>query len=199
MKKLLISGFEPFLGHKVNPTKKIVEALDGRTIGEFEITAVVLPVEFDQSAKALLEHVENHNPDVVISLGLAAGRHLITPERIAINCNDGDKDNKGYVPQDEPINEGGPDAYLSTLPIRRFVERLKEEGYPAEISNTAGTYLCNNVMYNVLDYIASGNKDMRSGFIHIPASFDLMLTNPKLPGWSNRDLLFAVELMIEEL
>jgi pyroglutamyl-peptidase len=133
---------------------------------------------------------------VVISLGLAGGRNRITPERIAINCNDGAKDNQGFTPEDQRIVKNGPDGYFSMLPIRNFVRVLEENGYPAEISNTAGTYLCNNVMYNVLHKINHEQSNCISGFIHIPASHQLALKTPGLPSWSQTDLVEAVKLMI---
>lgn len=199
MKTLLLTGFMPFLGHEINPTEQIVKKLNGKTIGNYTIRGEVLPVDFTESSKQLISLYENIKPDVVISIGLAAGRHMITPERIAINCNDGDADNNGCRYQDQPIQDSGPDAYFSTLPIRRFVDVLKENSLPSDISNSAGTYLCNNVMYNMLHHIHRTGSKTRSGFIHIPASFELSVSNSKLPGWSQRDLLFAVEKMIEVL
>ena len=199
MKKLLLTGFEPFLGFPINPTDEIVRALDGKTIGEYEVVGRILPVDFSQSAKQCLEHFNEVKPDAVLSLGLAAGRSKITPERIAINCRDGAEDNRGVKLQDSPIEEDGPAGYFSTLPIRRFVDVLLEKGLPASISNTAGTYLCNNVMYAVLHKIAQDGLDVRTGFVHIPASHELAIAHPKLPSWSGRDLESAVVAMIEVL
>ncbi|WP_017725938.1 pyroglutamyl-peptidase I [Halalkalibacterium ligniniphilum] len=199
MKTLLLTGFVPFLGHSVNPTQRVAEELDGKAIGDYQIKSAILPVEFSKSAERLIKHFEEIKPDVVISLGLAAGRHLITPERIAINCRDGEPDNQGVKLQDQSIRLDGPDGYFSTLPIRRFVDTLQKEGLPADISNTAGTYLCNNVMYSMLDYIKEKELNTRAGFIHIPASFELTVINNKLPGWSHHDLVKAVKKMIEVL
>lgn len=199
MKTLLLTGFIPFLDNKINPTEKVVKELNGKEIGGYIVKSAVLPVDFSESSKELISLYEQVKPDVVISLGLATGRHMITPERIAINCNDGEPDNTGLQLQDQCIQLDGPDAYFSTLPIRRFVQILNDSGLPAKISNTAGTYLCNNVMYNMLHYINKNDHDVRSGFIHIPASFELSVINSKLPGWSHRDLVFALEKMIEVL
>lgn len=198
MKKLLLTGFVPFLTHKINPTEEIAKALDGQKIGNYEISGRVLPVDFAASSQELFKHFEEVKPDVVISLGLAAGRSLITPERIAINVNDGAADNNGIKLEDALIKEDGPDAYFSTLPIRSFVNGLREAGLPAKISNSAGTYLCNNVMYNMIHKIKEDNLDVRSGFVHIPASHDLALTEPQ-PSWSQTDLLEAVKVMINAL
>ncbi|WP_408007857.1 pyroglutamyl-peptidase I [Pseudalkalibacillus sp. A8] len=199
MRKLLLTGFEPFLDHGVNPTELIVKKLDGKTIGGYQVIGRVLPVEFDRSAEVLLGYVQELEPDAVFSLGLAAGRDKITPERVAINVNDGVRDNKGQVPVDEPIVEDGPDAYFSTLPIRKMVNTLKERGIPAEISNTAGTYLCNNVMYSVRHYLEKQGKSIPAGFIHVPASFELSVENIRLPGWPLETIRKAVEIAIGEL
>lgn len=199
MKKLLLTGFVPFLDNPINPTEEIVKALEGQIIAGFEVVGRVLPVDFAESATQCLKHVDEVSPDVVISLGLAAGRSKITPERIAINCRDGEPDNSGVRLQDAPIDENGPAGYFSTLPIREFVNASIEKGYPAAISNTAGTYLCNNVMYSVLHKIEQEQLPMRAGFIHIPASHELALQKSGIPSWSLADLTAAIRAMIEEL
>ncbi|MFS0865460.1 pyroglutamyl-peptidase I [Fredinandcohnia sp. 179-A 10B2 NHS] len=199
MKKLLLTGFVPFLDLPINPTEEVVKALDGKTIGGYQIVGKILPVEFAESAKQCIEHFEAEKPDVVISLGLAAGRNKITPERIAINCRDGAADNSGVKLQDAPIEEAGPAGYFSTLPIRQFVDASVEKGYPAVISNTAGTYLCNNVMYSLLHKIEQEQLPVRAGFIHIPASHELALKKQSLPSWSQGDLTQAITAMIEVL
>ena len=188
MKKLLLTGFEPFLHYTVNPTMKIVEELDGLEINGFKIVGSILSVNFQSSGKELIHLLEKEKPNVHISLGLAAGRYKITPERVAINVKDGDKDNEGNRPIDEPIQLDGELGYFSTLPIRKMVDRLIEKGFPSEISNTAGTYLCNNVMYEGLRYAQATNGAMLSGFIHIPASHELAIQHGKVPSWSHEDL-----------
>lgn len=197
MTKILVTGFEPFLDYKINPTMQIVEELNGKKIDCYDIVGRILSVDFQQSAEQLKHHIEEVKPQIIISLGLAGGRFKVTPERIAINVKDGEPDNNGYTPVDERIHEEGADAYLTNLPIRSMVNRLQAEGYPAEISNTAGTYLCNNIMYEGLAY-AQQHEGVRAGFIHIPASFELAIQHGKIPGWSIRDLVAAVQLCIEE-
>jgi pyroglutamyl-peptidase len=200
MKKLLLTGFEPFLDFSINPTETIVKELDGQKVGNYEIKGLHLPVDFGLAPKKIVEAVAEENPDAVISLGLAAGRTAITPERIAINCQDGEPDNRGVTLEDNAIEENGSDGYFSTLPIRRMVNRLKEAGYPAAISNTAGTYLCNNVMYSVLHELKSSGKKIPAGFVHIPASHALAAASKKsMASWSDGDLLQAITLIIEEL
>ncbi|MFJ8065003.1 pyroglutamyl-peptidase I [Psychrobacillus sp. NPDC096426] len=196
MKKLLLTGFEPFLSFSVNPTMRIVGELNGLELAGYEIVGRVLPVDFASSGTELLTHIEEIDPDVVISLGLAGGRYKITPERIAINVKDGAADNEGHIPIDESINLEGEPGYFTTLPIRQMVNKLLEEGFPAEISNTAGTYLCNNVMYEALHYAKTTKPDMKAGFIHIPASHELAIQHGKIPSWSHEDLKRSVEICI---
>ena len=176
---------------------EVVEALDGKVIEDYEIFGRIMKVDFNESAKQLKEYIHEVQPDIIISLGLAGGRYKITPERIAINIKDGEPDNNGFAPVDEKIHADGEDAHLSSLPIRRMVESLNKEGFPADISNTAGTYLCNNIMYEGLSY-AKQQGDVLAGFIHIPASFELAIQHGKIPGWHMRDLIDGVELCIKE-
>jgi pyroglutamyl-peptidase len=199
MKKLLLTGFEPFRDYSINPTMKIIEELNEKIIGDVKVVGKLLSVDFKQSGNQIIQYFEEVKPDFVISLGLAGGRYKITPERIAINCNDGDQDTRGYRPIDEPIIEDGPDGLFSTLPIRKMVEELQKQGYPAEISNTAGTYLCNHVMYRMLHYIQEKKLEVQSGFIHIPASHELALKHGKIPSWSHQDLLKSIEICIQIL
>jgi pyroglutamyl-peptidase len=199
MKTLLVTGFEPFLAFTVNPTMKIVEELNGQQIGGFQIVGKTMTVDFESSGNQLISLIKEIKPDAVISLGLAGGRTKITPERIAINIKDGAADNEGHAPRDEVIQSDGPAAYLSTLPIRSMVEKLNELGYPASISNTAGTYLCNNVMYEGLHYINKNNLDIPSGFIHIPASHELAIQHGNIPSWSHEDLRESIVTCISML
>ncbi|WP_423800946.1 pyroglutamyl-peptidase I [Neobacillus sp. SAB-20_R2A] len=199
MKTLLLTGFEPFLSFTINPTMRIVEELNGQEVGGYKIHGEILSVDFKKAGKQLLEHLEAIKPDAVISLGLAGGRFKITPERIAINVNDGEPDNSGNTPVDEAIQAEGADGYMTTLPIRTMVNQLKEAGLPAEISNTAGTYLCNHVMYQSLHYAKTQNKKMPSGFIHIPASHELAIQHGKIPSWSHEDLKRGIYTCIQVL
>ncbi|MGP4077664.1 pyroglutamyl-peptidase I [Halobacillus sp. K22] len=199
MKKLLLTGFEPFLNFAFNPTESIVEYLDGRTIGNYTIHGVVLPVDFNRSAEELITHYHHINPDAVITLGMAAHRKTITPERVAINIKDGAPDNDGYVPEDEPIQEDGADAYFSELPIKNMVACLREKGIPAEISNTAGTYLCNNVMYSLLHELHQTEKKIPAGFVHIPASFEIAMVDSEMPAWPLSTLQEGIETIIQTL
>ncbi|MGB6408848.1 MAG: pyroglutamyl-peptidase I [Planococcus donghaensis] len=199
MRKLLLTGFEPFLEYTVNPTMKVVEALDGKTIGNYQVVGKIMPVDFNSSGEFLLKFIEKENPDAVISLGLAAGRYKITPERIALNIKDGDADNEGNKPVDEPIRQEGEAAYMSTLPVRKMVDHLLTNGLPAEISNTAGAYLCNNVMYEGLHFAKHKKPTLKTGFIHIPASHELAIQHGRIPSWSHEDLVKGIQICIEVL
>lgn len=195
MKKLLLTGFEPFLQFPMNPTEQIVNNLHGKVIGEYTVESIVLPVDYSESEKQILEKIKELSPDAVISLGLAAGRFKITPERVAINVKDGAADNQGVALEDEPIAIDGDDAYFSRLPIRQMVNALKENQLPSEISNSAGTYLCNNVMYAVLKNV----PNIPAGFIHIPVSHEMAIIDGKYPSWSMHDLQRAIIICIESL
>lgn len=197
MKKILLTGFEPFLQFKSNPTMDIVSALNGVIMDGFEIIGKTFVVDFQQSAKQFNEAVQEVQPHIILSLGLAGGRSKITPERIAINVKDGVADNNGYTPIDEVIYPGEADGYFSTLPIREITNALKEAGIPASISNTAGAYLCNNIMYEGLRY-AKSQKSVMSGFIHIPANFEIAIIEGKVPGWHQRDLLEGITIAVQQ-
>ncbi|MGI8315960.1 pyroglutamyl-peptidase I [Halobacillus mangrovi] len=197
MKKLLLTGFEPFLDFSINPTQKIIRDLDGEMINGFRISGRVLSVDYEKSGDELLRHIEEVQPDAVLSLGLAADRHKITPERIAINCDESkERDNRGNTPSGKSIIENGPDGIFSTLPIKRIVDDLNTAGLPAEISNTAGTYLCNHVMYQGLYYFQQQETEIPCGFIHTPASHELAVEHRDLPSWSQADLTEAVKQVI---
>ncbi|QAS53628.1 pyroglutamyl-peptidase I [Halobacillus litoralis] len=200
MKTLLLTGFEPFLDFAVNPTKEIVETLNGEMINDYLINGKILAVDYNESGEEMVSFIEKVQPDAVLSLGLAAGRHKVTPERIAINCNASkENDNEGNTPDGDPIIAGGPDGVFSTLPIKVLVEGLNNKGYPAEISNTAGTYLCNHVMYQAIYNFRKLDEDVPAGFIHLPASHELAIQHGNLPSWSQTDLTEAVREMIKVL
>ncbi|MEH6937144.1 pyroglutamyl-peptidase I [Bacillus sp. JJ664] len=197
MKTLLLTGFEPFLNFPINPTENIVKKLDGQTIGKYKIIGKILPVDFQSAGDLLIKFYHEINPNAVVSLGLAGGRFKITPERIAINCNDGAADNQGNKFIGKKIDEKGPDGLFSTLPVQAIVDYLNENKMPAEVSNSAGTYLCNNVMYQMLNELKKKEISIPSGFIHIPASHELVVLQKNLPSWSQSDLTNAIKLALE--
>lgn len=194
--KVLLTGFEAFLGMDSNPTEHIATKLNGQFIHGREVIGKVLPVDFYQSKDTLISYINTYKPDTIISLGLAVGRNRITPERVSINCMDGEPDNVGHIYTDQKIATNGPAAYFSTLPIRKITETLQEQSIPAEISNTAGTYLCNQIMYTSRHYIETNQLQTIAGFIHIPAHHQLALNKPSLPSWSLNELIEAIEIII---
>ncbi len=184
---------------KKNPTVEIAQYLNGKTIDEYEITSRILTVDFNHSGQEMVKAIEEVKPNVVVALGLAGNRRHITPERIAVNCNDGPEDNQGYKPSGEKIVDDGPDGYFSTLPIYEMVGIMKQHGYPASISNSAGTYLCNHVMYQALHYAKTTGLVDQAGFIHIPPSHEMAIEQPQLASWSQTDLNNAIELCLSKL
>ncbi|RSD26644.1 pyroglutamyl-peptidase I [Mesobacillus subterraneus] len=200
--KVLISGFVPFGKMSINPTEELLKEAERFEIEDVEISTILLPVNYDECAGELIARMEEVKPDVVISCGLAAGRTSITPERIGINVKDtgsGDPypDNKGNIPVDEVIDEQGPDGLFSTLPNRQIERNLKEENIPAAISNSAGTFICNNTLYAVLNHISKNDLPIKAGFIHFPASAEMAARNPSLPSLPLEMMTKALKVIVE--
>ena len=168
--RLLLTCFGPFPGVPVNPIQRITAVLVTELAGEHEIILKELPVSYAGSSAALAECLSENSYDAVISLGVAVGRSRISIERVALNLDDANiDDNDGVRLQDAPIASEGPTAYFSTLPVRALYESAHAAGYPVEISDTAGTYVCNHVMYTVQHLLAEHNEKTPAGFVHIPA------------------------------
>lgn len=166
MKKLLITGFDPFDGASVNPSWEAVKLLPDR-IGEYELCKLQIPTVFGLAPRTVLEKAAEIQPDVIISVGQAGTRKAVTPERIGINVRDARiTDNAGISPKDEPIAVEGPDGIFSTLPLKAMIGAINDAGLPGAISNTAGTFVCNDVLYSLLHHYAGTN--VRCGFIHVP-------------------------------
>ncbi len=166
--KILITCFDPFGNMPVNASKEVLDKID-ETKFDAEIYKIEIPTIRYQSLEKVQKAIEELHPDVVISLGQAGGREDITIERVGINVDDFRiPDNGGNSPQDEPIYIDGPDAYFSTLPIRKMVNAIKENNIKASISNTAGTFVCNHVLYGTRYYLARHYPNTKSGFIHVP-------------------------------
>jgi len=168
MRTVLLTGFEPFGGEKINPSGEIARALDGRVRQQRRITGAVLPCVFGASKVELRRLVRALRPELVICLGQAGGRAQVTPERVAINIDDAAMpDNAGAQPVDERIEARGPAAYWSTLPIKAIVAALRRQKIPAAVSQTAGTFVCNHVFYELMHLLRS-RRGARGGFIHVP-------------------------------
>ena len=168
---IIVTGFEAFGGHPSNPSEEIAKAVDGRVIGGQTVHATILPVHHMDAARAAARLLAEHDPVAVLHVGLAAGRARLALERVALNVMDYEcPDNAGYQARGEACVAGGPAAYLSTLPLSSILEALRREGIPAYLSNTAGTYLCNQTLYSTLHAIASQGHQARAGFMHVPLS-----------------------------
>ena len=166
--KILVMGFTPFGGELINPSWEAVKRLPER-IGEMAITKREIPTEFDAACAALRAAMDELRPDAVLSVGQYGGANGIRVERVAVNLRDARiADNAGAKPVDEPVVPGAPDAYFVTLPTRRIVEKLREQDIPAQLSYSAGTFVCNNLLYCALHESAQGYPAMRCGFIHVP-------------------------------
>jgi pyroglutamyl-peptidase len=169
VRTILVTGFEPFGAHSVNPTEGLAKAVDGRHVGDFTVVSAVLPVHHVDAATRLGALLGEANPEAILHLGLAGGRARIALERVAVNVMDYEvADNAGFRASGEPCVPGGPTAYFSTLPVRAMLQALLDEGIPAYTSNTAGTYLCNQTLYGTLHAVRSMPRPPRVGFMHFP-------------------------------
>ena len=195
--KILITGFDPFGGESINPALEAVKKLP-TTILNSEVIKIEIPTVFEKSLKKIEENIIKHNPDVVISVGQAGGRFGITPERVAINIDDARiKDNEGNQPIDIKIFEDGENAYFSNLPIKAMVKEMTDNGIPASVSNTAGTFVCNHVMYGILYLIDKKYPNIKGGFIHVPYIPSQVVTKPNNPSMSIDDIAKGLELCIK--
>lgn len=198
MKKLLLTGYEPFLKFKTNPTQAAVESLEGKIIGDYKIIGRVYPVAFKEINSLIEQDIEAVEPDAVLSLGLASGISSVHLERIAINTIDGREDNTGFKPNGEKIYENGADGLFSKLPLKQLETALLNENIPVNISNSAGTYLCNNLMYSELYYLQQKKLDIPAGFVHVPPSHEIGIAQ-RVPSWPQEDITRAVHIIIENL
>lgn len=166
MKKLLVTGFDPFGGQSVNPAWESVRSLPDMLYG-WEIFKLQVPTVFGTGAGCVIRAIESIHPDAVLCIGQAGGRKGVTPEAVAVNLRIGTRpDNAGNAPMFAPVIPDGPAAYFSTLPVRSMTDALKDEGIPGGISLSAGAYVCNDLFYSVSHHTATTN--CRAGFIHVP-------------------------------
>lgn len=163
---VLITGFEPFGGQSINPSWEAVSALPER-VGSCSLEKLRLPVEYGEAARRVLEKARELSPQVILCVGQAGGRDAVTPEVIGINLREASiPDNAGAAPAGTPIDPHGPDGLFSTLPVREMVEAIREKGIPARLSYSAGAYVCNDLMYTLLNHFRG--TDTRVGFVHVP-------------------------------
>lgn len=196
---ILITGFDPFGGECINPALEAVKALPNKILG-VTIDKLEIPTVFYDSAEKIKEEMKKKQYDVVVNIGQAGGRFHVTPERVAINIDDARiPDNKGNQPIDQKIQEDGKSAYFSTLPIKAMVEHIQKAGYPASISNSAGTFVCNHVMYQTLYLIEKEYPKTKAGFIHVPYIPEQVLTKPNQPFMHIKEITLCLEKAIEAI
>ncbi len=172
MPTVLLTGFEPFDGASTNSSWEAVQLVAHEWNGTALLVTACLPVEFGRAGDTLVALIDRHSPDVIIATGVAGGRTKVTPERVALNlANATIPDNAGAQPVDGAIVTGGPDAYFTRLPLRDTIDRIVAAGIPAELSLSAGTYVCNDTMYRMLHHLAT--RPTISGFIHVPDASEL--------------------------
>lgn len=179
MKKLLITGFDPFGGESINPAWEAVRLLPD-VIRDFELVKLEIPTVFGAAAQVVIDKAEEIHPDAIISVGQAGGRAAVTPEMVGINLRYASiPDNMGALPCDIPIAEGSPAAYFSTLPVRAMAKAICDAGLPGAVSYSAGSFVCNDVLYSLLHHF--DGTEVRAGFIHVPFLPEQTADKPSLP------------------
>ncbi len=201
MKKILLTGFEPFGGESINPSWELARALSGEIIDDAKVVALQLPCVFGESLRQLDEALQRIRPIAVLAIGQAGGRCDLSLERVAINVDDARiPDNAGAQPIDEPVMPGGPAAYFSTLPIKAIVQGLRAAGYPASVSQTAGTFVCNHVFYGLQHRLSQLRQlqgcAIRGGFMHIPYLPEQAARHPGAPSLPLPTLVAATRLAL---
>lgn len=197
MKTILITGFDPFGEEPINPAYEAVKRLPD-TINGVSIIKKEIPTVAYKSIDKTIEYIKEYNPDVVINVGQAGGRYTISPEKVAINLNDFRiKDNEGNQPLDSKVIEDGENAYFTTLPVKAMVKYMNDADIPASLSYTAGSFVCNHVMYGILDYVKKNNLEIKSGFIHIPYMSSQVIYKKNQPFMSLSELTLGLEKSLE--
>ncbi|HFI0255622.1 TPA: pyroglutamyl-peptidase I [Streptococcus suis] len=194
--KIVVTGFDPFDKEVINPALEVVKQLPDRIAGA-EIIKLQVPTVFHKSAAVLEDKMRECQPDVVLCIGQAGGRAELTPERVAINQDDARiADNEGQQPIDVPIREDGKTAYFSTLPIKAMVEAIRQAGLPASVSNTAGTFVCNHLMYQALYLAEKEFPRTKAGFLHIPFLPEQVVNKSGVASMSLADMVKGVTVAI---
>lgn len=197
--KILLTAFDPFGGDKVNPALEAVKLVSD-TVAGAEVIKLEVPTVFKKSIDKVAAAMQEHQPDAVLCIGQAGGRYALTPERVAINLDDARiRDNEGNQPIDIPIFEDGKPAYFASLPIKAMVQAIKEAGLPASVSNTAGTFVCNHLMYGVLYHIEKSFPGMRGGFMHVPYIPQQVVNLADTPSMSMTDIAKGIEAAISAI
>jgi len=197
--KILVTGFDPFGDDTINPAIEAVKLLPDE-INDVEIVKLEIPTVFYKSSDVVSEAIKEENPDYVLNIGQAGGRAELTPERVAINMDDARiEDNEGQQPIDKVIREDGKEAYFSKLPIKAMVNYMKEENVPASVSNTAGTFVCNHIMYQTLYLTMEEYPEVRAGFMHIPFLPEQVLDRPDTPSMALDDIVRGITAALQAI
>ena len=200
--KVLITGFDPFGGESVNPAYEAVKLLPDTIVGA-QIIKLEIPTVFSKSGPAVEAGIQEHQPDIVINVGQAGGRSCVTIEKVAINLADARiPDNAGEQPVDEVLQKDGENAYFATIPVKAIVQNVREHGIPCHVSYTAGTYVCNCVMYNVLYMAAKKYPNIRAGFIHVPFAAEQAVDKANGMAFMSLDMIaksleYAIEATVQ--
>lgn len=190
--KILLTAFEPFGGNSINASREAAALVTAPE--DVELVRAVLPVTYGEADRALRELIGAERPDAVLCTGVAGGNSRIAVERVAVNLRDCARpDNAGVILEDVPIRKDGPAAYFATLPVKRIVRAIDEKGIPVALSNSAGTYLCNNVMYRALEACSAGAVPVPAGFIHLPAAPGEYPDRPDIPTLASGTAAQALE------
>ena len=199
VQRVLVTGFEPFGGETINPSWDVAQALHGQVRSGAGITAVQLPCAFATALPALRAAIRRHRPQLVISLGLAGSRSAISLERVAVNlCDARIPDNAGAQPVGLPVVAGGPAAYFTRLPVKALLQRLQAAGLPAELSLSAGSFVCNQVMYGLLHALRR-QPGVAAGFIHLPPLPAQAVAHPGSRPLALAEQVRALELVVDAL
>ncbi len=197
--KLLVTAFDPFGGEAINPALEAVKQIR-ETLGPIVVVKQEVPTVFGKAIETLKQAIEREMPDAVLCVGQAGGRFDITVERVAINIDDARiADNEGNQPIDQKIETTGETAYFATLPIKAMVSAVRKAGIPASISNTAGTFVCNHLLYGLLHFLSGFPKTVRGGFIHVPFVPNQVVAKPNTPSMALQDIVHALEAAIEAI
>lgn len=198
--KFLVTGFDPFGGQNINPAYEAVRLLPDQIDGATIIKAQI-PTIFEQGADRLEQLIQTYTPDCVLMVGQAGGRAKISIERVAINVQDASiTDNAGNQPVDQPIVKDGPAAYFATIPIKQITRRIHDAGIPCSVSDSAGTFVCNDLMYRMLHYAKIHELPMIGGFIHVPFLPSQAAALPgQAPSLSLEMIVQALHLALEEI
>jgi pyroglutamyl-peptidase len=194
---ILLTGFAPFGGEQINPSWQAVSQLEGEYIGGCVVHTKELPCEFNTSLRELHLAIDKYAPQLVLCVGQAGGRSELSIERVAININDARiEDNAGKQPVDTPVIAGAPAAYFTNLPIKRLLVALQQAQIPSAISNTAGTYVCNHVMYGLMHIINQHDTHIKGGFIHIPYLPSQAVNHAGAPSMSLDTMVSGLKVLI---